>query len=197
MLATQPASLWEAGRGLHGSNTVTLLVYAAAHWDNTPAGPAYRHLMHAALATSTIATTFDALLTAGELVDEASFCARSRLTPAQLAAAVAEGRVFRLKAGEARGYPAFFLDPNLDLEQVEAARPVRIQQAPSLLSAATALSFCGLIAQHPPLGLLKVAFQTATLGTGLRTPRAAQSLWGMRLDASRQERRRSAAIACP
>lgn len=80
--------------------------------------------MRAASATSTIATTFDALMASGELVDEAEFCARAGLTPQQLAAAVDAGRLFRLEVGHARGYPAFLLDPAVDRDQVEAVAEV-------------------------------------------------------------------------
>jgi hypothetical protein len=76
--------------------------------------------MPAASATSTIATTFDALLATGELVDEASFCDQYGLTPLQLKTAIAAGRLFRLEVGQARGYPAFFLDHTLDRIEVEA-----------------------------------------------------------------------------
>lgn len=73
-----------------------------------------------AAATSTIATTFDALMASGELVDEAVFRKRSGLTPEQLSAALDAGRVFRLEVGQARGYPAFLLDSSLDRGQIEA-----------------------------------------------------------------------------
>lgn len=76
--------------------------------------------MRTASATSTIATTFDALMASGELVDEAVFRERSGLTSAQLSAAVDAGRVFRLEVGQARGYPSFLLDPSLDRSQLEA-----------------------------------------------------------------------------
>lgn len=71
-------------------------------------------------AASTIATTFDAMLAAGELLDEAQFCERSGLAPAQVQSAVSAGRLFRLEVGQLRGYPAFVLDPALDRGQVEA-----------------------------------------------------------------------------
>lgn len=75
--------------------------------------------MRAGAPASTIATTFDALMASGELVDEAIFLDRSGLTSAQLSEALAAGRVFRLEAGDTRGYPAFLLDPSLDRGQVE------------------------------------------------------------------------------
>lgn len=84
----------------------------------------YHLAMRPASMTSTIATTFDALMAAGELVNEADFCARSGLTPQQVDAAVDSGRLFRLEVGRARGYPAFLLDPALDRNQVEAVAEV-------------------------------------------------------------------------
>lgn len=78
----------------------------------------------------TIATTFDTLLAAGELVDELEFCERSRLTPTQLTAALTAGRVFRLEAGAARGYPAFLLDHELDRNQVETVSELLGESSP-------------------------------------------------------------------
>jgi hypothetical protein len=66
------------------------------------------------------AELFERLGADGTLLDQATFCARSSLSPKELADAVAAGKVLRIDDSDgAPAYPAFHVDPSIN--QVELA----------------------------------------------------------------------------
>ncbi|MFG6463719.1 hypothetical protein ACG04Q_19250 [Roseateles sp. DXS20W] len=68
----------------------------------------------------TIGETFLRLVAEGHLIDSAELQRRAGVTRQAVSKAVAARRLFYLEHGGQRGYPAFFLDPELERTQVEA-----------------------------------------------------------------------------
>lgn len=65
------------------------------------------------------ANTFSTLLARGELLDSASYQQRAGITRQALSKAVGARRMFYIEVGNARAYPAFYLDTRLSRAQVE------------------------------------------------------------------------------
>ncbi len=77
------------------------------------------HTVDASPARDDVSASFEALLREGALLDSARFQERAGFSRQALSKAVGAKRLFYVEVGAIRGYPAFYLDPQLQRKQVE------------------------------------------------------------------------------